>query len=203
MLPSSKIKKICRQFLMVVVVLFVATLAVNLYIIFSTKNRIFYRTSDLPHREVALLLGTEPFRPDGSTNLHFINRTKAAAELILSGKATHLLISGNENNRGFNETLKMKNKILSEKVPEAALQLDFEGNRTFESIRRAKQIYHLQKIIIVTNSIHAPRAIFLCRHFGIDAVAFCPAGDPFSLWYVRYNIREYFARLIAVFDVMS
>ncbi len=199
---GSRIKKNCLWFLIVAILLFATTLGINLYIISSAKNCILFQITDLPQRDTALVLGTEPLRPDGFTNLHFIKRTGLAGKVYSSGKATHLLISGNKNNRGFNEVLEMKKRIMVEGVPEKALELDFEGSRTWESVRRAKEVYHLQKIIVITDGFHAPRAIFLCRHFGIDAVAICPAKDPFSLWSVRYNVKEYFARLIAVFDIL-
>jgi SanA protein len=200
---TSRLKKNCWRFLVVTILLFVITLGINLYIIFSTEDGIVFQIANLPQREFALVLGTEPLRPDGSTNLHFIKRTDLAAKVYLSGKAARLLISGNKNNRGFNEVLEMKNRILSKDIPETALELDFDGNRTWESVRRTKETYHLQKVIIITDAFHAPRAIFLCRHFGIDAVAMCPDKDPFSLWFVRYNVKEYFARLVAVFDIMT
>ena len=204
MFPAgTKFKRIGRRFLVVATVLFVATLGINLYVILSTKSHIYRQITDLPEREFALVLGTEPVRPDGTTNLHFIKRTDLAAKVYSSKKATHLLISGNRNNRGFNEVLEMKNRILAQGVPESVLELDFDGVRTIESIRRASEIYHLQKIIIVTDAFHAPRAIFLCQHFGIDAFAICPEGDPFSLWFVRYNVKEYFARVRAAFDIMT
>jgi SanA protein len=195
-------KKSYRWLLAMAAFLFLVTSGINLYVIFSTKKFVFNQVANLPQRECALVLGTEPFRPDGTTNLHFINRTDLAAKIYSSGKVAHLLISGNRNNRGFNEPLQMEKRVLAENVPATAIELDFGGARTWDSIRRAKEIYHVQKIFIVTDSFHAPRAIFLCRHFGIDAIAICPAKDPFSLWSVRYNVKEYFARLLAVFDVL-
>ena len=199
----AKFKKCLRISLIVGGMLFATTLVINLYIICSTKNRVFYQISDLPQRDVELVLGTEPVRPDGSTNLHFLKRTDAAVKIYLAGKAKTLLISGSKNNRGFNEVLEMKNRIVTNGVPESVLQLDFDGNRTWESVRRAKEVYHLQKIIVVTDAFHAPRALFLCRHFGIDAVVYCPEKDPFGYWAVRYQVKEYFARLIAVFDILT
>jgi SanA protein len=171
--------------------------------ILSSKNCVFDRIVDLPQREIELVLGTEPVRPDGSVNQHFLNRTDAAAKVFLAGKATNVLISGNKNNRGFNEVLEMQDRILAKGVPESAIKLDFDGNRTFESVRRATEIYHLKKIILITDSFHAPRSIFLCKHFGIDAIAYCPGRDPFGYWPVRYSVKEYFARLKAVFDVIT
>ena len=200
---TNRLKKNCWRFYAVITLFFLITLGINFYFIFSTKNCIFFQIANLPQCEFALVSGKEPVRPDGSTNLHFIKRTDLAAKVFSSGKVTRLLVSGNKNNRGFNEVLEMKNRILSKDVPESAFELDFDGVRTWESVHQAKENYHLQKTIVITDSFHAPRAIFLCRHFGIDAVAICPDKDPLSLWFVRYEVKEYFARLISVFDVMT
>jgi SanA protein len=173
------------------VVIFMTTSGINLFIIYSARNYIFERIEALPAQQFELVLGTEPIQPDGSINLHFLNRTKAAAKVYQAGKAKEVLISGNKNNRGFNEVLEMKNKMLAENIPISALVLDFDGTRTFESIRRAKTVYHLQKVILITNAFHAPRALYYCRHFKIDAVAYYPDKDLFGFWSVRYHVREY------------
>lgn len=44
----------------------------------------------------------------------------------------HLLISGNKNNRGFNEPVEMEKRILAENVPVTAIELDFGGTGTWE-----------------------------------------------------------------------
>lgn len=198
---TSRFKKTCWLAFAVVGLFLTITAGINLYIILITRRCIFLNSNELPQREFALVLGTEPVRPDGSTNLHFFKRTDLAAQVYSSGKVNHLLISGSRNNRGFNEVLEMKNRIQSHGVPESTLELDFNGVRTWESVRRAKEVYHLQKVIVITDSFHAPRAIFLCRHFGIDAVAMCPEKDPLSLWFLRYEAKEYFARLLTMFDI--
>jgi SanA protein len=197
------LNKICRRFFFVCVALFAITLAINLFIICTTRNCIFTHLKDLPSRQFELVLGTEPVRPDGSVNLHFSNRTDAAARVYLAGKSKEILISGNKNNRGFNEVLEMKNRILAKNVPASALVLDFDGTKTFDSIRHAREVYHLGKLIVITSVLHAPRALYFCRHFEIDAVAYCPDKDPFGVWSVRYQVREYFARLKAVWDVLT
>jgi vancomycin permeability regulator SanA len=79
-----------------VIALFVTILGINLYIVGSTKARIFNQVSNLPQREFGLVMGTDMLRFNGSTNLHFLNRTEGAAQIYTSGKASHLLISGNK-----------------------------------------------------------------------------------------------------------
>lgn len=167
----DKLKKKGWRFAIVVLVLFATTLGINLYIIYSTRSCIFHQITKLPKREYGLVLGTDRLRFNGSTNLHFLNRIEIAARVFEAGKATRLLISGNKNNRGFNEVMEMEKEISKKGVPESVIELDFEGTTTLESARRAREHYHLQQLVLVTDDFHAPRAIFLCRHFGIDAIA--------------------------------
>lgn len=168
----------------------------------STKASVFDQISQVPQREIGLVMGTDLLRFNGSTNLHFFNRTDGAAKIYLSGKASRLLVSGNKSNKGFNEVAGMDAELLAKGVPQDALVLDFEGNTTWESVRRAKEVYHLQKIIIITDAFHAPRTIFLCRHFGIDAVAFCQDKESFGFWFIRYHAREWLARVKAFGEVL-
>lgn len=147
-----------------------------------------------------MVLGTDLLRTDGSTNVHFLNRTDAAAKVYASGKIKSLIISGSKNNKGFNEVLGMERVLVSKGVPEKAMTLDFEGVRTLESVRHARQIFHLQKVLIITDDFHAPRSIFLCRHYGLDAVAFVSGKEPMDIWYYRHRLREFFARVKAVID---
>lgn len=199
---ASRLKKNLWKCLAVALVFLATTLGINLFIIFSAKSRIYHQITALPEREYALVLGTDRLRFNGSTNLHFLNRIETGAKIFEAKKVKHLLISGSKNNHGFNEVLEMEKGLLAKGVPKSAMDLDFEGNRTLESARRASDIYHLSKVIIVTDAFHAPRAIFLCRHFGIDAVAICPEKEPFGFWSLRYSVREYFARLLAFFEVL-
>ncbi|MGD1088708.1 MAG: ElyC/SanA/YdcF family protein [Verrucomicrobiota bacterium] len=199
---KQKKKKRWKFFVIFAVVFFAILLAINLYVVVLAKNRMFTRISNLPRYEFGLVMGTEPLRPDGSTNFHFFSRTDAAAEVYLSGKANRLLISGNKNNRGFDEVSEIKNQLLKKGVPESAMILDFDGKTTWESARRAAEVYHLQKVIIVTDTFHAPRSIYLCQHFGVDSVAFCAREEHIDFWSIRSQIREWLARVKAVFQVL-
>jgi SanA protein len=175
---------------------------INLYIVESAKSSIFVRIEQLPDGRVGLLLGTDFLRRDGSTNLHFLNRINSAAKVCASGKIKVLIISGSKNNKGFNEVLGMQKALESRGVPKETMILDFEGNRTLESVRHASQDFHLQKVLIITDDFHAPRAIFLCRRFGVDALAFSPGEEPLDHWYFQHRLRKYFARVKAVIDTI-
>jgi len=198
--PQTLKAKIWKFLIRAVFGFLTITFGINFYIIVSTKSSVFTRIEQLPSREVGLVLGTDLLRTDGSTNVHFLNRTDAAAKVYASGKIKSLIISGSKNNKGFNEVLGMERVLVSKGVPEKAMTLDFEGVRTLESVRHARQIFHLQKVLIITDDFHAPRSIFLCRHYGLDAVAFVSGKEPMDIWYYRHRLREFFARVKAVID---
>ena len=66
----------------------------NLWVVLSTKSRVFDSSDLVKNNTIGLVLGTAkkvaPTRP----NLHFENRMEAAAELYRDGKISHLLVSG-------------------------------------------------------------------------------------------------------------
>jgi SanA protein len=200
---KEKTKRFLKWIVIVgIIVIFMIVSGVNLYMATSTKTRLHTEIKNLPKHEFGLVMGTDLLRFNGSTNLHFLNRTEGAAQVYMSGKVAHLLISGNKNNKGFDEVTGMEEMILSKGIPKAVLILDFDGNTTWESAKRARQIYHLQTVTIITDTFHAPRAIYLCRHFGIDADAFCYGDESIGFWSLRYHAREWFARVKAVLQVL-
>jgi SanA protein len=201
---KSKLKRRCALLwgaFSLCAIFLITTAAINSYILHGSKGRIFYRIEDVPTNAVGLVLGTDLKRADGSTNIHFLNRTTAAARIYASGKVKRLIISGNPNNRGFNEVLEMQKVLLENGVPEMAMTLDMGGLRTLDSVRAAAKVQRLTTVTVITDGFHAPRSIFLCRHFGIDAVAFCGGREPSSYWLFRVEVREYLARVKALLDV--
>ncbi len=52
------------------------------------------------------------------------------------------------------------------------MTLDDAGFRTLDSVVRAKQVFGQQRLTIITDRFHCYRAVFLARHYGLDAVAF-------------------------------
>ncbi len=174
--------------------------AANLWIIHSARPFIYADITALPPNAVGLVLGTGPFTAKGNTNLHFTVRVEAAAELYKSGKVKHLLLSGDNHIRGYDEPTEMKNALLKLGIPESAMTLDYAGLRTLDSMERARKIFGQTKLTLVTEPFHAARSVFLARHFGIEPVVFCAEELP-GMWTNNMRVREAAARVVAVLDV--
>ena len=176
-------------------------LALNEYIVRSTRSAVFTEMNALPQNDVALVLGTgKLLRGSGKINPHFRKRIEAAAALYHAGKVKHLLLSGDNHVAGYDEPTDMAEALMELGVPPSAMTLDYAGFRTLDSVVRAKKVFGQSQITIVTDDFHVARAVFLARHEGLDAVAFCSAkvSTRFS---ARTRVREVGARVKAALDI--
>lgn len=164
------------------------------------KPYLYHDMNALPPHDVGLILGTSKFNSAGFTNLYFVNRIEAAAQLYKAGKVKHLIVSGDNRSVNYNEPLDMKKALMARGVPETAITLDFAGLRTFDSIVRCKKIFGQQQFVIISQKFQDERALFIAHHHDIDAIAYT-ADDVPQHYSLKTTIREYFARLRAMLDV--
>ncbi len=172
----------------------------NLWVVLSTKSRVFDSIADIQANPIGLVLGTSKKVAPNQPNQHFEHRLAAAAELYRGGKVRHLLVSGDRDSRYYNEPRDMTTKLLSLEVPKEAITPDNSGYRTLDSIVRAKKIYGLDRVTIISDGFHVNRALFVAQKEGLEAVAF--ASQPVRLKYsLKVRLREYLARVLVVLDL--
>jgi SanA protein len=154
----------------------------------------------LPHNQMGLVLGTSAFSKGHTHNPHFDNRMAAAAKLYRTGLVRHLILSGDNGTRGYDEPAQMQRALLAQGVPLAALTRDNAGFRTLDSVVRAKKVFGLHEATIITDRFHCYRAVFLARHFGLQAVAY-PAAEVSVERSWKSRLREWLADVKACLDV--
>lgn len=177
-------------------VVIVGPLAVRLAMHLGSESREFHDVSDAPSCRVALVLGTSP-GPHGQVTGLLADRVQTAVDLYQAGKVKKLLMSGDNRRPDYNEPLAMARYAQSMGVPSKDITMDFAGRRTYDSVYRAKHIFGLRRIAVVTEEFHLDRSLFLCRHLGVDA--FGVAGhSPVKLY---TQAREVAACVAAVIDV--
>lgn len=160
----------------------------------AAQGRVFRSLDAAPTNEVALVLGTSKTTRRGSENRHFNQRIQAAAELFRTGKVKHLLVSGDNHIAGYDEPSDMRDALAAAGVPTNAITCDYAGFRTLDSVIRAKEVFGLSRCTIVSEEFHCPRALWIAREHGLDAVAYA-APDVTSLrWSLRVKAREVLAR---------
>lgn len=172
----------------------------NVIIVQTTKDRIFSTVKETPKKQVALILGTSRYTHRGTTNLFFKYRIAAAADLYKEGKVKHIVVSGDNSLKEYNEPREMRKALMALGVPEAAITLDYAGFRTLDSVVRCKKVFGQDNIIIISQRFHVQRALFIAKKYDINAVALA-AQDPPEKYSFKTRFREYFAKVKAVIDL--
>lgn len=166
----------------------------------AAQGRIFRSVQAAPTNDVALILGTGKTTRQGRPNLHFSQRMTAAAVLYRTGKVRHLLVSGDNHTQGYDEATDMRDALISAGVPTNAITCDFAGFRTLDSVVRASSVFGLTNFTIVSEAFHCPRAVWIARRHGLNAVAFA-APDLNARWSARVKAREVLARAWCAVDL--
>lgn len=150
---------------------------------------------------VAIVFGAG-LRRDGTPSPVLRDRVATAARLYFAGKVEKLLMSGDNRFLDYNEPGAMEGYALDLGVPQEDIVLDYAGRRTYDTCYRARDIFGLDSAILVTQSFHLPRALYVCNQLGLPAVG-VPADQreyrESSILY--WNLRETVATLVALWEV--
>ncbi len=161
---------------------------------------IYHKLSDVPNREVAVVLGTSRYTSDGRMNGHYRRRMEAVAELVKADKVKYVLVSGDNGTRWYDEPTRMKNDLIALGVAPEKIYRDYAGFRTLDSVIRAREVFGLESFIIVSQKFHNERALYIAHNNDIDAIAFNAYGTLVPHDY-NSRIREILARVLAVLEV--
>ncbi len=123
-----------------------------------------------------------------------------AAALYHAGKVKHLLVSGDNSRKTYDEPTAMRDALIARGVPSAAITLDYAGFRTLDTMARARAVFGLRRCTIVTDDFHLPRSLFLAEAHGLDAAGCQSAPVPWR-WSKKTRLREIASRTIAWLDV--
>lgn len=182
--------------LFVVIALFLPKFVVMLF----ASPRTFTVDEVRPAR-VAIVFGAG-LLSDGSAGPVLRDRVETAVKLYQAGKVEKLLMSGDNRFVEYNEPEAMRQYALDLGVPHEDIRLDYAGRRTYDTCYRAKYIFQVDSAILVTQSFHLPRALFLCNWFDVESTG-VEANNHYFLKRYRafWSFRELFANLQSVWDV--
>ncbi|MCF0097430.1 hypothetical protein B0E54_06306 [Micromonospora sp. MH99] len=163
-----------------------------------------YGEADAPAADVVIVLGTAVTADGRQPGERLAGRLETAAELVRTGRARVVLVSGDGGGASGDEPTVMT-AYLTETlgVDPRRVVADPFGLDTYDSCIRAKDVYGVQRALIVTQSYHLSRAVTLCRHLGLDVdgvTARCDGCGPGLL--ARKAVRDYFASGKAAWDAV-
>jgi SanA protein len=179
-------------------------IAFNVWIHARYASRLYASIDDLPREDqprVAIVFGAGLTR-SGEPTPALYDRVATAAVLYRRGLVNKLLLTGDNRFVNYNEPEAMRRTAVQLGVPDEDLVLDYAGRRTYDSCYRAREIFGVQRAILVTQAFHLDRALYLCDAFGLDSIGVAADRRHYTqsaqTW---WSIREAAATLAAWLDV--
>lgn len=176
-------------------------IGINFWVSRQAENALFNSIENIPSNRVGLLLGASKYTSNNNVNLYYKYRLEAATALYKAGKIEFILISGDNGRKGYDEPTDFKNDLIKNGIPENKIYLDYAGFRTLDSMVRAKEIFGLNELTIISQKFHNERALYLAKHAEVHAIAF-NAKDINGRYGFKTKLREYLARAKASADIL-
>jgi vancomycin permeability regulator SanA len=163
--------------LMALTVIAPIMLVVFCHNLINTDSQYILRSDSRHHEHVGIVLGAG-ITKDNKPFKELQARLDVAAKALKDGQVDKLLLSGDNRVKNYNEPDAMVNYLVNGKhIARDKLQPDYAGRSTYESCERASKVFGLKKAIIISAPTHLPRAIYLCRHFGVEAYGLSSGVD--------------------------
>lgn len=172
-----------------------AVLGINGYVINSTKKQILSEeeAATLEDVDCIVVLGCQ-VKSDGTPSHMLEDRLKRGVALYNLGAAPKLLMSGDHGTKGYDEVDAMKRYAFDAGIPSEDIFMDHAGFSTYETVYRAKEIFGADKVLIVTQTYHLYRALYIAQALGMEAYGVSAEYRQYSGQFHR-DIREILARV--------
>lgn len=172
-------------------------LGINQYIKVTAGERIGKKVSKV---DCILVLGAG-LTKEGTPSLVLRDRLNKGIELYKEGVSDRLLMSGDHGRDGYDEVKAMKQYAVDAGVDSEDIFMDHAGFSTYESIYRARDVFQVKSLAIVTQPYHEYRAVYIAMKLGLDVY-----GTPSKATQYRgswmLEAREKLARTKEFFNVI-
>ena len=192
------VSAVIRSLLIVSLTIVLLALSAALYMRESMLSYQYVLLDDVPHADVAIVLGASVVA--GKPSPILAARADTAIALYQKGKVTKILVTGDNSARSHDEVTPVRKYLVNAGVQSKDIFLDHAGFDTYSSMYRARDIFGATSATIITQDFHLSRSLFIARRLGIDAhVAVAMNYGASTYDYVR----EIPASVKAILDVIT
>lgn len=193
---TPSIKKWLLRLAVMGCVFFLLSFSCNWYVDSSSSKYISNEIKDIPFNEYGLLPGTSKYFAKNDKNTFYQARINAAFLLYKFKKVNKIIVSGTAE-KYYNEPKQLRADLRKLGIPDSVIISDTNGIHTLQSINFLKAM-NVDSVTIISQFSHLQRAVFLGRKAHVTAYGYI-AADPVEE-NKRVTIREYFAKIKAVWD---
>ncbi len=192
-----KIHKVIKRLIIICLCLGVAGLliliGINMRVKGTVKDKIV-ETDGLPDEEFDCIMVLGCQVKEGGEPSHMLrDRLQRGVETYQYGASEKLLMSGDHGRTDYNEVETMKQYAIDEGIESENIFMDHAGFSTYESIYRAKEVFGVKKMVIITQEYHLYRALYIAEKLGIEAYVVASDYHIYAALSMR-DLREVLAR---------
>ncbi len=157
---------------------------INVSMIATVSKAVFSSEAELCDDKYDCILVLGAGIRNGAPSDMLRDRLLTAIDLYSKGYAEKLLMSGDHEFDDYDEVGVMKSFAIEKGVDAEDIFSDHYGLSTYDSIYRAKEIFGVDKIIIVTQRYHLYRALYISERLNVEAVGVCSDTRQYkgALW---------------------
>ena len=172
----------------------------NAYVLLSTSGESTSQVAEVPREPVAIVPGALVM-PNGKMSVMLADRVKQAWRLWQAGRVVKILVSGDHQTWAYDEPDTMRKALVRHGVPPRDVFEDHAGFDTWATMVRAGSIFGIDAAVVVTQSFHMARALFLADEAGIHATGLTSDLHSYGYQLKKSEVREVLSRVKAIADV--
>lgn len=187
---TNKAKKCWTILWVAVAAVIIYIVCANAFILGSTgASMVSEQDAKSAGAQCVMVLGAQIIGDSPSPILK--NRLDCGIRLYQQGAVPKIILTGN-GGREEDEVSVMFKYTLDAGVPAQDIFLDREGFDTYASMYRAKEVFGVNRILVVTQAYHLSRSIYIARAMGMETVGV--AAQPEARLQILRDVREIAAR---------
>ena len=189
------LKKLISLCLVIILLLAAIPVILNIYIInYSSRYILTQEEFETKKVDCVMVLGAGVW---GESPSHMLEeRLNKGIELYNTGCTDRILMSGDHGRKEYDEVNVMKDFAVECGVPSNNIFMDHAGFSTYESMYRARDVFKVKTVVIITQKYHMYRALYNARQLGLNAYGVIADGQyNYDIFVRTYNnSREALAR---------
>ena len=197
---GSRLWRLLLSILIILGVVVLCALVINLHVVRRGQGKLRTEFSPNDQYDCILVLGAG-LRADGTPSDMLRDRLQRAVTLYEMGVSKVILLSGDRSGEEYDEVRAMEQYCIAAGIPAEALRLDHEGFSTLESIENLKIETGFCRVIVVTQSYHLYRALYIAEQMGLEADGYSADVREYRGQTLR-DLREIAARMKDFFAVL-
>lgn len=168
-------------------------IAMNAFVVISQSPDITsIETAESFDADCILVLGAGVRGTSPSPML--LDRLNQGIALYEAGVSDRLLMSGDHGQADYDEVNVMKRIAVEAGIPSSHVFMDHAGFSTYESLIRARDVFGVKRVIIVSQKEHLYRALMIADTLGLEAIGVAAEVIPYGGQWAR-DLRESVARI--------